>query len=88
MPNKIEDLRGHLFATIEALRSEEKPMEIERAKAVAEVAKVIVDSAKVEVDMVRVTGRPAASGFLPQLEKPAPAAPPGTPRLVKGPAQP
>jgi len=51
--NKIEDLRNHLFATLEALRDEDKPMEIERAKAIADVSKVIVESAKVEVDHLR-----------------------------------
>lgn len=86
MKNKIEDLRNHLFATLEALRDEDKPMDIERAKAVADVAKVIVDSAKVEVDMVRATGRPTASAFLPQAEPAAPQ--PGQPRLVRGSAQP
>lgn len=53
MKNKIEDLRNHLFATIEALRDEDKPMEIDRAKAIADVAKVVIDSAKVEVDHLR-----------------------------------
>jgi hypothetical protein len=76
MQNKIEDLRNHLFATLEALRDEEKPMEIERAKAVAQVAQVIVDSAKVENDFIKATGS-TGSGF---IEKQLPA--PGQPRLV------
>ncbi|HDY5567755.1 TPA: hypothetical protein RQ712_006623, partial [Pseudomonas aeruginosa] len=49
MKNKIEDLRNHLFATIEGLLDEEKPLDIERAKAVAHVSSVIIESAKVEV---------------------------------------
>lgn len=61
--NKIEDLRNHLFATLESLRDEEKPMEIERAKAIADVARVIVDSAKVEVNFIEATGE-AGSGFI------------------------
>lgn len=48
--NKIEDLRNHLFEALEALKDPDKPMEVERAKAIADVARVIVDSAKVEVD--------------------------------------
>ena len=28
MKNKIEDLRNHLFATLESLRDEEKPMDL------------------------------------------------------------
>lgn len=53
MKNRVEDLRNHLFETIERLKDEEKPMEIDRARAVSEVARVIVESAKVEVDHLR-----------------------------------
>jgi len=66
--NKIEDLRNHLFETLEALKDKEAPMDIDRAKAVAEVSKVIIDSAKVEVDFCRVTGATSASGFLPEAK--------------------
>lgn len=59
--NKIDDLRNHLFATLEALQDPENPMELERAKTIADVAQVIVNSAKVEVDFVRVTGRDEGS---------------------------
>ena len=59
--NKIDDLRNHLFATLEALQDPEHPMELERAKTIADVAQVIVNSAKVEVDFVRVTGRDEGS---------------------------
>lgn len=65
MKNKIDDLRNHLFATLESLRDEEKPMDLERARAVATVAKVIVDSAKVEVDFVKATGAVRSTNFLP-----------------------
>lgn len=61
--NKIEDLRNHLFATLESLRDEAEPMDIERAKAIADVARVIVDSAKVEVAFIDATGE-AGSGFI------------------------
>lgn len=64
--NKIEDLRNHLFATLEALQDEEKPMEIERAKTIADVAQVIVNSAKIEVDFIRATGRSHGTGFIPE----------------------
>lgn len=65
MSHHITDLRGHLFATLQALRDPKQPMDIERAKAVAEVAKVVIDSAKVEVDYIRVTGAEhIASGFI------------------------
>lgn len=71
MKNKIEDLRNHLFATIEGLMDEEKPMDIERAKAVADVAQVIVNSAKIEVDFLKATGSTGGTSFIPsdrQLE--------------------
>jgi hypothetical protein len=63
--NKIDDLRNHLFETLEALKDDEKPMDLARAKAVAEVAKVLVESAKVEVDFLKVTGAIKSTGFLP-----------------------
>lgn len=81
MKNKISDLRNHLFATLEALRDEEKPMEIDRAKAIAEVAQAVIDSAKVEVAFIHATGVKAGSGFI-QLDS-ADDNKPALPRLVK-----
>lgn len=79
----IDDLRGHLFATLAALRDKETPMDIDRAKAVAEVAGKIIESAKVECDHMKLTGS-TGSGFIPQIEhKPEP----GQPRLIKGASQ-
>jgi len=63
--NKIDDLRNHLFETLEALKDDEKPMDLDRARTVAEVAKVIVESAKVEVNFLKVTGAARSTGFLP-----------------------
>lgn len=68
--NKITDLRDHLFATLEALRDDDKPMDLDRARAVADVARVVIDSAKVEVDMLKVTGGLSATGFIPDEETP------------------
>lgn len=65
MKNKIDDLRNHLFETLEALKDDEKPMDIARARAIADVAKVIVESAKVEVDFLKVTGELRSTDFLP-----------------------
>lgn len=56
MRNKIEDLRNHLFATIEALSDKEEPMDIDRAKAISDVAQTIINSAKVEVDFLNKVG--------------------------------
>jgi hypothetical protein len=71
--NRIEDLRNHLFETLEALKDDEKPMDLDRARAVADVARVIVDSAKVEVEFAKVTneatGEFPGSSFLPAPPK-------------------
>jgi hypothetical protein len=79
MKNKIEDLRNHLFATLEALQDEEKPMDLDRAKTISDVAQVIINSAKVEVEFLKATGREWGTGFIP--EEPAPGTI-GRPRLV------
>lgn len=55
MRNNITMVRQHLLDTLADLRDREKPMEVERAKAVADVARVLVDSAKVEVDFIKAT---------------------------------
>ena len=68
MRNKIEDLRNHLFATIENLMDEEKPLDLDRAKAIADVAQVIINSAKVEVDFINKVGG-TGTDFIPQNDK-------------------
>lgn len=82
MKNKIEDLRNHLFATLEALQDKENPMDLERAKTIAGVADVLVRTAKVEVDMINATGG-QASPFFPEAPAPTNLPPPAVPRLVK-----
>jgi hypothetical protein len=81
MQNKIDDLRNHLFATLEALRDKDEPMELERAKTIANVAQTIINSAKVECDYIELTGS-KGSGFIPQDEVTGPSSP-RVPRLVK-----
>lgn len=85
MSNTIADLRKHLFDTIAALKDDKKPMEIDRAKTIADVAQVVINSAKVEVDFMRMRGEGSAgTGFIPEVEK---IEAPGTvekPRLVRG----
>ena len=70
MQNKIDDLRNHLFATLEGLTDKDEPMDLARARAVADVAKVIVESAKVEVSFLKVTGALRSTGFLPDGTEP------------------
>jgi hypothetical protein len=66
--NKVDDLRNHLFETIEALKDDENPMALDRALAIANVANVIVESAKVEVSYLKVTGALKCTDFLPAEE--------------------
>ena len=68
--NKIDDLRNHLFETLEALKDDDKPMEIERARTIADVARAIIESAKVEVDFLKVTGAMSSTNFLPAEQEP------------------
>jgi hypothetical protein len=65
MRNKIDDLRNHLFATIESLLDETNPMDIDRAKAISDVAQTIINSAKVEVDFLNKVGG-NGTGFIPE----------------------
>lgn len=65
MRNKISDLRDHLFEVIEQLKDKDHPMDLDRARAVADVAQVIVNSAKVEVAHMQVTGA-NGTGFIPE----------------------
>jgi hypothetical protein len=76
--NSIEDLRNHLFAALEGLADKDEPMDLERAKAVAEVGKILVESAKVEVAFVKATGALKSTNFLPvESESGRPTVPPG-----------
>ena len=80
MKNKIEDLRNHLFETLEALKDKAEPMDIERAKTIGGIAQVIVNSAKVEVDFMKATGA-KGSGFIPDAES-GPALPDAGRKIV------
>lgn len=72
MKNRISDLRNHLFAALEGLSDKEQPMELERARAIAEVAQVIINSAKVEVDFLRTGGTLGeGTGFIEGDKQPA-----------------
>lgn len=64
MKNKIEDLRNHLFATLEALQDADKPMALDRAKVIAEVAQVVINTAKAETDRIEATGKLTGMRFM------------------------
>ena len=70
MKNRIEDLRNHLFATLEALQDEDQPMDLDRAKTIADVAQVVINSAKVEVEFLKTTGQTRATDFIPPPSEP------------------
>ena len=82
--NKINDLRDHLFETLEALKDTEKPMDLDRARVISDVAQTLVNIAKVEVDLVKAVGGSAPGGGffnlpeegreLPPMNKRAPLA--------------
>jgi len=61
--NSLEDLRDHLFETLERLTDSEKPMEVERAQAVCKVSQQLIESAKVEVKFLEVTGQQSSGRF-------------------------
>lgn len=72
--NDISTVRQALFDTLRGLSDKDKPMDIDRAKAVNEIAQTIINSAKVEVDALRLLGG-KGSGFIPVEGLPAPAKP-------------
>ena len=56
--NKIQDLRDHLFETIELLKdSESNHMTIEKAKAIAGISQVIINTAKLEIDFIKAVDK-------------------------------
>ena len=80
----INDLREHLFATLDALRDKHSPMDVDRARAVSEVAKQMIDSAKVEVDFIRATSGFASAFIAPPATVAATAAVPELPPGITG----
>ena len=69
MKNKIEDLRDHLFETIEMLKDGDKRMDAQKARVISDVAQTLINSAKVEIEfMDRFGGK--GTGFIPHENKP------------------
>lgn len=66
--NKLSDLRDHLFETIEALKDPDKPMDIDRAKAISTVAQTVIDTARVELKACEVLGIDNDSNFFPMSD--------------------
>jgi len=61
----LDQLRQHLMGTLADLRNRDKPMEPDRARAVAQVASVLVDTAKVEIEYLKATNQDRST-FLEQ----------------------
>lgn len=68
----INEVRSELMETLRALRDRENPMDVDRARAVAQVAGVLVDTAKVENEYLKLTGQDR-SQFLEHPEGALPA---------------
>lgn len=62
--NKIQDLRNHLFETLEMLKDGD--IEIEKAYAIADVSRAIIDTAKIEIQYIKAIESNQKSLFLEQ----------------------
>lgn len=82
MKNKIEDLRNHLFETLEALKDKDNPMDVDRANAISSVAGQIISSAKVEVDMMKIVGG-TGTGFIASQPGTLPGQEPSNVKRIK-----
>ncbi|MFC5862067.1 hypothetical protein ACFPT7_07165 [Acidicapsa dinghuensis] len=63
MRNTLTDLRNHLFETIEALKDDENPMPVDRARAISEAAGKLIESGKMELQYLDLMGDREASKF-------------------------
>lgn len=73
--NHISDVRAALFKVLDGLADPDKPMDIERARAINETAQTIINSAKVEVDFLKVMHGDGDAPFLSSPSLPAPVKP-------------
>jgi len=76
--NKMQDVRDHLVAMMEALADQDVDAEvIARAKVVSELAQTYTNTVKVEIDALRAAGRTDVPSAL-QVSPPEPM------RLIEG----
>lgn len=66
MENNVNELRKILFESIRGVK--DGTLDIEKAKAVADMSQVIINSAKIEVDYIKATGGVSGSTFLTERE--------------------
>lgn len=62
--NDINELRKHLFAALDGLSNKETPLDIDRAKAIADVSQTVINSVKAETEYLKATGQVNGSGFI------------------------
>ena len=87
MKNTMDDLRNHLFATIEGLLDPDKPMSVEQSRAVNQTAQTLINSAKVEVQYLEATGQEAGGTFFTWKHTSAPRLTAGNPTTHRPVAQ-
>lgn len=66
MSTTMDEVRQSLMDTLKDLRNADKPMEVDRARAVAQVASVLVDTARVEVEFLKVSQGHKSSFIAPE----------------------
>lgn len=68
MSQTIDDLRNFMFFALEGLKS--GALDIERAKAMAEIGQTVINSAKVEVEAMKVANASGSKFLLPDVVDP------------------
>lgn len=65
MENDITALRETLFDTLRRLKSQDNPIEVDKARAINETAQTIVNTVKAEIEFMKVTGATQGTSFIP-----------------------
>lgn len=84
MKNKIQDVRDHLIAQMEAIREadvnnpEALKAELDKGRVLSEITKAITETARVEVEAIRTLtdANSKGTGFIPLAAPDKPALPP------------
>lgn len=62
MKNKMEDLRNHLFETLEMVK--DGKMDVAQARAMSEVGRTIIGTAKLELEYIEKVDSRFDTGFI------------------------
>jgi hypothetical protein len=65
MKTNVDDLRNHLFETLEMLKDGDERMTIEKARAISDVAQTIINTARVELEFQKASKNKTGSRFIP-----------------------